>query len=173
MVPELKVSVAVTARFAVRFSASPLRASVIVDLRTRSARAEPDLPEVVVLSEADDLLFRHSDHILPDLVCLIIIFIYCCPELFFRHLEPFRAEFPAPLQRLFLEVISEAEVAEHFKECAVTCSLSDILNVIGPDTLLACSHSLLRRCLSTCKIWFERSHSGIDYKKAFIISRDQ
>ena len=173
MVPELKVSVAVAARLAVRTSAAPLRASVVVDLRARSARSESDLPEVIVFSETDDLFFRHSDDVSPDLECLIIVFIYGSPEFFLRHLKPFRAEFPAPLQRFLLEVITEAEVTQHLKECAVAGSLSDVLYIVGPDALLACGHPLFRRCLSTCKIRFERSHSGVDYKKALVVTRDQ
>ena len=98
VIPELEVSVAVTARLAVRLATAPLRASVEVDLGARSAWSESDLPEVIILAKTYYSLFRHSDDVSPDLESFIVIFINSRPELFLRHLKPFSAEFPSPLK---------------------------------------------------------------------------
>ena len=52
-----------------------------------------------------------------------------------------------------LEVITEREVSQHLEECAVTRSLTDILNIAGTDTLLAGGHASSWRNLLSGKIW--------------------
>ena len=120
VVPELYVSVAVASRFAVRIVAAVLFASVIVDLRTWTARTGSDLPEVVVLSETDDPFLRQTDHISPDSIRIIVILVNSSPELVGRHMEHLSDELPAPCQRLLLEIVSERKASEHFKKCTVS-----------------------------------------------------
>ena len=42
-----------------------------------------------------------------------------------------------------LEIIAKGEVAQHLKERAVACRLSDILNIAGTDTFLASRNAAL------------------------------
>src|SRR5699024_7597563 len=112
------------------------------------------LPEVVFFSEFEDPLRRNTHLLIPDFKRLIVIHIdrriqtvriqsyYVCQEL------------PCPLDRLFLEIISEGEVSEHLKERAVAGGLSDILDISCADTLLAGRNPFPRRDLLSCKIWF-------------------
>ncbi len=46
-------------------------------------------------------------------------------------------ELPGPVDRLALEVVAEAEVAQHLEERHVPGGLADVLDVAGPDALLA------------------------------------
>src|SRR5438045_4978231 len=49
-------------------------------------------------------------------------------------------QFPRPLDRLFLEIITKTPVAEHFEKCVVIRIEADIFQVVmfpaGPDALL-------------------------------------
>ena len=120
VVPELDVSVAVTARFAVRVVTAVLFASVIVDLRTWTARTGSDLPEVVVLSETDYPFLRQTDDIFPDSIRIVVILVNSSPEFVSRHMQHLSDELPAPCQRLLLEIVSERKASEHFKKCTMS-----------------------------------------------------
>ena len=53
------------------------------------------------------------------------------------NLEGAGEELPGPVDRLALEVIAEAEVAQHLEERHVPRRLADVLDVAGADALLA------------------------------------
>ena len=173
VVPELDVSVAVAARFAVGLAAAVLFAAVEVDLRARAARTAADLPEVVVLAETHNALFRHTDLILPDVVRFVVIQIDRRPELIDRHFHHFGHEFPAPGERFFLKIISKGKTPQHLEECAVARCVPDILDVQCADALLAGRHALRRRLLDACEIRLHRRHSRVDDQKALVVLRDQ
>ena len=52
-------------------------------------------------------------------------------------LEDRGQEFPGPVDRLALEVVTEAEVAQHLEERHVARGLADVLDVAGANALLA------------------------------------
>ena len=84
-----------------------------------------------------------------------------------------RQELYAPGQGFLFEIVAEAEVSEHFKECAVARGMSDIIDITGTDAFLAGTHPLLRRGLCSREICFERRHAGVYDQYRFVISRDQ
>ena len=54
------------------------------------------------------------------------------------------------------------EVTKHFKEYTMACGFTYILDITCTDTFLAGTYSCSRRDFSTCKIWFQRSHTCVD-----------
>ena len=67
-----------------------------------------------------------------------------------------------------LKIIPKREVSKHLKECTVTCGFTYIFDITGTDTFLAGCYSCSWRLLSTCKIWFQRSHTCVDQQKTLI-----
>ena len=68
-----------------------------------------------------------------------------------------------------LEVVAEREVAEHFKICAVTRSLSDVLDIGRANALLAGRHAVARRFFDTLKILLQRRHARVDKQYRVIV----
>ena len=89
IVPDLHEAVAVAARLAgvLRPTAleAVLRSAVIVDLRARTARSCPMLPEIVLLAELGDAALRDPDLVMPDLERLVIVKVD-------RRIKPVRVE---------------------------------------------------------------------------------
>ena len=79
VVPDFHKTVTVAANLAVRLSAAVFLASVIVDLRARTAGTCSMLPEVIALSglgitvKSCDPLGRNTDLLIPDLESLVIL----------------------------------------------------------------------------------------------------
>ena len=76
VIPYFHVTVAVAAYSTARFSAAIFLSTVIVDLRTWTARTCAMLPEVIFLTETEDSVCRDSDFFIPDVECFIILQIY-------------------------------------------------------------------------------------------------
>ena len=75
-VPELHISVAVAADLAGGLAAAVLFSSVEIDLGAGTAGTVcSSLPEVVLLAHSDDVIHRHACFLVPDLLCLIVVFI--------------------------------------------------------------------------------------------------
>lgn len=131
------------------------------------------LPEVVFFAESYHMRWLNTDFFGPNLVSLIIVFINRYIELINRHFENFCKELPCPSCSLMLEIVTEREVTEHFKVCAVTGSNAYPLNIWSTDTLLTGCYTLSRRCNLTCKILFHRSHTAVDKQKAVVVLRNK
>ena len=129
-----------------------LLSAVIVDLRARAARTCAMLPEVVFFAKTVDSLFRDSDLLVPDAESLIIVKVNGRIETVCRDSYAFGQELPCPVDRFCLEVIAEGEVAQHLKECAVAGCLTDIFDIAGTDTFLACGDSAPRWDLLACEV---------------------
>ncbi len=159
IVPDLHITVAFTAYRTVRTAAAIFLTAVIIYLRTRSAGTRAVLPEIILLAELKYPLRRDPDLLIPDLPCLVIFQID-------GRIEPVRVkpdhlcqEFPGPVDRFSLEIISEREVPKHLKKSTVACRLPDILNIPGTDTLLTGRHPSPWRNLLSGKIRLQRRHA--------------
>ena len=85
------------------------------------------LPEVVFLPHAENVIHGHTDLLMPDTFCLIIILIHRSQSIALRfHFQHFGAIFPGPVNGLCLEIISEGEITQHFEKGAMTRRLSHI-----------------------------------------------
>ncbi len=111
-------------------------ASIVVELRARAARAHVGHPPPVLLvaggkvAPADEALRGQADLVLPDGVRHVVRRIDGCGEPIARDLELDREELPGPVDRLALEVVPEAPVAEHLEQRVVARSPPDLLEVV-------------------------------------------
>ena len=175
IVPHFHKTIAITARTAAGLTATKLLTTVVVDLRAGTARTGAMLPEVVLLAQSGHVILGNADHLSPNIPSLVIIFIHGGIHTLGFQADPLGAgqELPAPLQRLFLEVVTEREVTQHFKVSAVTCGLTDVFNITGTDTLLTGADSSAGRLDLTSKVGLHGSHTGVDQQQGFIVLRNQ
>jgi hypothetical protein len=123
---------------------------VVEDLRARPARTRVrHLPEVVagvaralVVADADAPLRRYADVLRPDVVRLVVLGVHGRPEPFGRQAVHLREQLPRVADRVALEIIAEAEVAQHLEERVVARRVADVLQVV---VLAARAHAALRR----------------------------
>ena len=158
VVPDLHITVTVTAYCTVRLAASVFFASVIIYFRAGTAWTGTVLPEVVFFSELKDPLSRDPHFLVPDLKCLVIIHIHRRIETLRIKPDHIGQELPRPLDRFLFEIIAEGEVSQHLKERTVAGRLSDVLDISRSDTFLTCGHSFPGRDLLPCKVWFQGCH---------------
>ena len=163
-VPELHepVAVRVVERAAV---GAERRAAVDVDLGARAARAGvAHLPEVVLVAEALDAIHRHADLLVPHGLGFVVALVDGDPQAVAVEAEPLGDELPAPRDGVGLEVVAEAEVAEHLEEHEVALGAADIVEVVvlaaGAGALLAGDGAGERRRLVADEVRLERHHAG-------------
>ena len=173
VVPYFHVTVAVTTYGTSWFSTAVFLTTVIVDLRTWTAWTCAVLPEVVLFSETENTFRRNPYFFVPDIEGFIIIQVNGWVETVCIKPYNLSKKLPGPVDGFFLEVITKREITKHFKESTVTCGFTYIFDISGTDTFLAGCHSCSWRLLSTCKIWFQRSHTCIDQQKTLISLRNQ
>src|SRR5262249_16894338 len=123
-------------------AAPDLRAVIIEDFRARPARAcIAHGPEIIAGGDADDLVVAEPCDLFPKRGGLVVIVIDSDAELILGEAEFLGDQGPGIVDRLFLEIIAERKISEHFEECVVARSIADIVEVIvlaaGADALLA------------------------------------
>ena len=173
IVPDFHVPIAVTAHSTIRLAAAVLLAPVIVNFRARTAGTGAVLPEIIRLTEAEDILGRNTDLLIPDLKGFLVIFVDRRIQAVLLQTYHLGQKLPAPGNCLMLKVITEGEVAQHFKIGAMAGSFADIFNIAGTDTLLTGTDPMPGRLYFALKIGLHRSHTGIDQQKRLIILGDQ
>ena len=172
-VPELGVSVAVTARAAIRRAAAVFFTAVKVNFRAGTAGACSVLPEIVLLAKPYDPFGSHPDLLCPDVKGFVVVLKDGDPELVHRHFHNLGAELPCPGGGFMLEIIAERKVSEHFKISSVPCGYADSFNIRRAYALLAGGHSLSGRSKLARKIFFERSHACVDEQQALVALRNK
>ena len=111
----------------------------------------------------------NADFLCPNIKGFVVVLIDRNVELVLGHFENLGEEFPRPCGSLALKIISEREVAEHFKECAVTRGDTYALDIGRSDTLLAGGNALARRSYLACEVLFHGSHTAVDKQKAVVV----
>ena len=81
------------------------------------------------------------------------------------------------MDRLFLEIIAEREIAEHLEEGVVSCGVADIVEIV---VLAACADAFLRTCGTRRRRRFkagegvlERHHARIYEHQGRIVVRNK
>ena len=148
-VPELEEAVALLVDGGTPVG-SELGAAVEVDLAAGSARAGlAGLPEVVLVAEPLDPLHRHTDDVVPDLLGDIVALVHGDPQAVTVHPPVLGDQLPAGRDDELLEVVAEAEVAEHLEEHEVALRAADVVEVVvlaaRPHALLRADRPLVRR----------------------------
>ena len=139
-VPDLDEPVAVFVRRAWR-ATRDLLAMVVEDFRARAAGAGiAHAPEIVRGRDADDAAVGQAGDLAPDDRGFLILRIDGDQEFGFVQAEIAGQQFPRIGDRVFLEIVAEAEIAQHFEERMVARGVADIVQVVvlatGADAFL-------------------------------------
>ncbi len=176
-VPDLDKAVAVLVR-AAGWSAGHLRAVIVENLGARSAGTGiAHGPEIGFLAEAGNPGRVHADLLDPDPLGLLVILEHRHPQALARQLQHPGQEFPAVADRLGLEVIAEAEIAEHFEKGVMARGVADVVEVVvlaaGPHTALRAGGTGIGALLAPEKQVLELHHAGIGEQQRRVIARHQ
>ncbi len=186
VVPDLDVAVAVFLWRTGR--ATPdVFAVVEEDLGAGTARAGiAHRPEVVrgvgralVVTDAHHALGRHADFLGPDVVGLVIGGIDRDPEFLLGQVQPLVAgqKLPGVVNRVALEIIAEAEIAEHLEEGVVTRGVADVFQVVvlaaGTYALLAGGGTGIGALLQAEEAVLELVHAGVGEQQGRVVRRNQ
>ncbi len=97
-------------------------------------------PEVVFLAHAREALGVDLHLLEPDVRGFVIVVEHRHPELFRGQLECLRQEVPRILDGFALEIVTEAEVAQHLEKRVVAGRVADVLEIVvlaaRPDAAL-------------------------------------
>ena len=145
MVPDFEEALAIEARGP--GGEAILGVVVVVDFGAGAAGAGgTHRPEVLFVAglhvaEADDVVGREAELLLPDVPRLVVVLVDRDIEAGGVELHHLGDELPAPLERLALVVLAEGPVPEHLKEGEVAAILADLVEVVvlasGADALLS------------------------------------
>ena len=189
-VPDLDPAVAILVGRAGRAAGNALAAIGIVvveDLGAGAAGAGvAHAPEIVarvfralVVADADDAVGRHADAVVPQRVGLVVGVVDGDQQAVLVDAEPLRAgdELPGEADRVFLEVVAEAEVAEHLEERVMPGGVADVLEIV---VLAAGAHALLRGGrtgvgppVTTGEDFLELHHAGVGEQQRGIVAGHQ
>ena len=160
-----------------------LGAAVVVDLATRPAGAGlGHLPEVVIVPDRDiaparDALEGHADLLRPDLERLLVIGIDRGRQALLRDAKVFGKKLPCPADRLALEVVAKAPIAEHLEERLVARSAPDLLEVVVlagySEAGLCVDRPAVPTLLLTGQHALELDHAGVNEEQGGVVAGEQ
>ncbi len=184
VVPDFDETVAVFVRRS-RRAAPVLLAVVVENFGARAAGAGvAHHPEIVggvagalVVADADDALDRHADLFRPDVVGFVVLGIDGDGQLVLGQLVDLGQQFPGVLDGIALEVVAEAEVAEHLEEGVVTRGVADVLEVVvlaaGAHAFLRGRRAGIRPLVETEENVLELVHPGVGEQQRRVLVRHQ
>ena len=164
-VPHLEVAVATRVDGTAHGLGAVFGAAVVVPLGARTRRAGlARVPEVFLARQTHDVLGVHADLLRQHVESLVVLIPQGHPEAITIqavHALVARAgqQLPRVVDRTFLEVIAEGEVAVHLEERAVTGRLADVVDVVRADALLNRRGTRPRRGLNARDVGDERNHA--------------
>ncbi len=174
-VPELQVAV-LGAEVAV---SAVLGTTVVEDLRARAAGAgDAHRPVVLGLAQTHDPVVGQAGDPLPELHRLRVVLVDARVEAALLEApaavgDRLGDQVPGQLDRAFLEVVAEREVAAHLEERAVPGGLADVLDVGGPHALLHTHRPVVRRCLLAEEVRLERHHARVDEQQVGVLRQQR
>ncbi len=162
-----------------------LRAHVVVNLAARATRSGvAHLPEIVLQAEFKDALLGHA-LVFPAAVRFFVArdraFTLEDGDVELRLVDAVpllrRNQFPPVGDGVLLEVVAEAEVAEHLEEGVVACGKADVFQVVvlaaGADAFLRSRGAPVIALLHAEEDVLELVHAGIREEKSRVIRRDE
>ena len=130
-------------------------------------------PEIVVGGDPDNSFFRQSGNLAPEIERLVIGVVYGRRQTVGIKPPDFGQQCPSVDNGLFLEIIAEGEIPQHFKEGVMAGRVANIIQVImlatGTDAFLA------RRCPRNLPAFkagedvLERHHACVDEHQRRVI----
>ena len=156
-IPKLNEPAGVVARLHTR---AVLFAEIVVQLAGRPTRTlvAGGPPEVILITERNDALPRHANLVVPYSARLFVRVVNGHPYPRGVDLEHDGREFPRPGNSLPLEVVADAEVAQHL-EYRVVGEIADDINIGRAEALLGRRESYAGRRLVPCVVRLERHHA--------------
>jgi hypothetical protein len=134
-------------------------------------------PEIVFLSQTRKPIRRDTDFVDPDIGGFIIVVKHRHPQFLFRQAELFGQKGPGKAYGIALEIVTKAEVAQHFKEGVMAGRVPDVLQIVvlatGPYHTLGGYGAAVRPMLLAKKYVFELNHAGVCEQQGWVIPRDQ
>src|ERR1700737_337178 len=98
-----------------------------MDLRTGTTRPRiTHLPEIVLLIQAENPLFRNARHLLPEQAGIVVFAEDRDVQFILGQAEIFRDQLPREVDCFGLEVISEGEITEHLEKGEVPARVTDV-----------------------------------------------
>ena len=176
-IPQLDVTSAFAGKAAIGMTqfagAGP---EIVVNLRARATGpGVPHLPEVVFLVEAYDTLAGDSGLRCPEIFRLVILAKDRHPEAVCRKLVLLGEQFPGKLDGVFLEIVTERKIAQHFKECLVTPRVSHIVEIVvlaaGPDDLLTGCRTVVVPHFAAQEDFIKLVHPSVHKEQGGVFSR--
>ena len=118
---------------------------------------------------------RLNAHSNPAVVRILVVWIVGHVELVFGEIKPFRAsqKLVSPLDCFITEIITDREVAQHFKHSMVAGSFSNIFNIVGPDGLLSVGNPRILWNNGSVKVFLECCHTRVNPEQGWIVDRHQ
>ena len=164
-VPHLEVAVATRVDGTAHSLGAVFGTAVVVPLRAgaRGARLA-GVPEILLARQAHDVLRVHADLLGQHVESFLVLVPNRHPEAIaiqavLALVARTRQQVPRIVDRAFLEVIAEGEVAVHLEERAVTGRLADVVDVVRADALLHRRGARPRRRLNARDVGDERNHA--------------
>ena len=117
-------------------------------------------PEVVHVAHALDPPGRHPHLVDPDLLGLVVALVHRDPEAVTIEPEDLGQQLPGHGDGLFLEVVTEAEIAQHLEEGAVVGVRADDVDIGRAEALLDAGGPGPGRHLVAHEVGLERDHAG-------------
>ena len=153
-----------------------VRALVPEDLRAGPARAGVGHPPVVLFVQALNTFGRYPYLVAPDGLGLVVADVDGDPQSLRVEAQVGGHELPSEGAGLGLEVVAEAEVAQHLEEGQVTAGATHLVKVVvlssGPDALLDGDGPGPWGRLLTYEVRLERDHAGHREQQRRVV-RDQ
>ena len=176
-VPDLDVPVAVFIGRA-RRAAGDVRAVVEEDLGAGAAGAGvAHGPEVGFLAQARQAIGGHAHLVDPDPGGLVIVLVDGDPQAVAIQAQRAGEEVPREADGVALEVVAEAEVAQHLEEGVMPRGVAHVLQVV---VLAAGAHAALARCRTHIgarvlaqEHILELDHAGVGEQQGGIVARHQ
>src|SRR5580658_1195536 len=115
---------------------------IVENFRARSAGSGLSHgPEIALLAHSRAARGVDADFVGPDAGSLVVLGEYRHPQPVLRYSERSSDEVPGKMNGFALEVVAEAEIAQHLEECMVPGRVADVLQVV---VLAAGAHAALR-----------------------------
>ena len=151
---------------------------VVEDLRTGTARAVvAHRPEIVLGRDADDPAFGQAGDLLPQVERLVVGVIDGDGQPVGIEAPFLGQQGPGVMDRLFLEIVAEGEIPQHFEEGVVARGVADIVEVVvlaaGADALLAADRGRIGPRFQPGEDILERHHAGVDEHQRRVVVRHQ
>ena len=151
-------------------------AVVVEDFRARPAGpGVAHLPKVVLLAAPLDALQRDSRDLRPEPLGIVVIAEDGDIQPVFGQAVDLRDQFPGETDSVFLEVVTEREVAQHLEERVVSPRAAHVLEVVmlapGPDALLRSGRARVRTPFVPGEDILELVHPGVGEQQCRVVRR--